>query len=122
MMVIFEKLSKRQQAYVEVCKRFGITIGDDSYSGGEDAGLYFAVLIDENVECAPEREVMRYCVVTVHGDHYYAFPDCDTLREAKRAAIANASDDLYYELPEEIINLDTGKRYMAAITAKWVEA
>jgi len=32
------------------------------------------------------------------------------------------SYDLYYELPEEIVDLDTGKRYMAAITAKWVEA
>lgn len=121
--MIYDDLTERQQAYRAVCERFWIKIGDAHTSSGEDSALYFSAIVDgEMIE--PEQEVKRYCAVTIGqgssgDDIYYAYADFDTLEGAQAKAARNIADDIFSELPMQIIDLDTDESYTPIISVEW---
>jgi hypothetical protein len=111
-------LSPRQLAYLKLCERHGIVIGDDSSSAGEDAALYFSYG-GEPPDCVVE----RFAAVTVAGDFRYAYPDFSTLADAAAGAVKNIADDVFMEAPLCVADLDTGERfYPQWDTLQWLRS
>lgn len=123
-------LSARQQALLALCTHHDIVVGDPRGGTGSDVALYFPKrvgpsLLDPEPTIAPaELEPDRYCAITYcaithHEDHHYLYPLYGTVRAAKARAVEFIVNDTFVEMPLAVVDLDTGKRWDAAITATW---
>lgn len=113
-------LSPRQLSLVALCDTHALLIGDKRTCAGEDAAVYFQLRHADDAEESPASvEPSRYCAVTFAQDHRYVYPLYDTLAAAKAAAVEHVGDDIYAELPLEVVDLDTGKCWKAEIATKW---
>lgn len=99
---IDETFAARCRALLALSKRHDIDL-DAPYSGAEDLGL----MLDGD----PDYPVERYALVTSSGgdEGGYRYIYCEpTLDAAKLHAFDNIDDDIYAELPIEIVDLDGG--------------
>jgi hypothetical protein len=65
-------------------------------------------------------EIHRFVVITRHGDFVYAYPYFHDLGVAKHKAREHIGDDIFYEVPEVIVDLETGdKHYPQWHTLEW---
>ncbi len=124
------ELSARQRALLALCSSLDITVGDPRSGTGTDAALYFprrvgpSLLDPEPRVAASELEPDRYCAITycaiTHDeDRHYLYPLYGTLRAAKARAVEFIVNDTFVEMPLAVVDLDTGRRWDAAITATW---
>jgi hypothetical protein len=111
-------LSARQSALLELCDVYGVPVGNYSTVSGEETLVYFPTVADE-VRSPAVEALARYCAVTRNGDVHFVTPLYATLRGAKERAAHYISDSIFDELPVAVVDLDTGRRWDASLTAKW---
>lgn len=102
-------MNARVDKYKTILAEFGIDPTDDSYSGGEDAGLHLS----------GESPIERFCVVTRHESFVYAKAIWPDLESAQAAAVEYIADDTFFEVPVAIIDLDTGERFAPVMEIPW---
>jgi hypothetical protein len=122
------ELSRRQKALLALCTEYDIVVGAPRSASGSDANLYFPRLVEPSLldpdarVAPPEINPARYCAVTYHEDRHYLYPLYATLRDAKARAVEFIVNDTFTEMPLCVVDLQTGKRWDAAITATWKSA
>lgn len=96
----------RRKALRALCEKHYLLIKIDGEhwdtSAQEDIAEYF----NEH-----KLEIARYAVVTRHDDVFYVKPCAYDLTDAYQRAMENINDSIFYEVPVEVVNLDTGQRW-----------
>lgn len=97
--------TKRRDAFARLLAAYGL--GPTDYDEGEEE--------DPRPYLDGELSVLPWALVTVnytsHGEAKYFFLLFDAIGEAMERGVRFAQDDIFEELPVEVVNLDTGASF-----------
>jgi hypothetical protein len=98
--------AERLERFKALMDHYSMSPTDYDEGEEEDPRPYFA----------GEQELAQYvCVTTNYSSHgeakQFFLPTFDTLDAAKARAVEYTTDDIFEELPETIVDLDTGEQW-----------
>ena len=88
----------RLQRLDDMLTRYGMKVDDYDEEVEEDLRPYFR----------GEKEVGMWCCVTMHDEKPFFLPEFDNIEAAQSRAIEFARDNIFQEVPEAVVNMDTG--------------
>lgn len=93
-------------------------VSPDDYDEGEEE--------DPQLYLSGEERIERYCVVTINWSSrscatYFYLPTYRTMSSAKERAEYFDRDDMFEEVPDRIVDLDTGRVIRAEPSYRWHE-
>ena len=91
----------RREAFRQLIEVHGMDPDDPQTTGDEDAAEYLD----------GEKPLCRFCILSMAGEHSYAYADADTLDAAKTQAATLADDIGWGETVLSIVDLDTNEHW-----------
>lgn len=89
----------RREAFKALLARYGAEAENYDTECEEDPRPYLS----------GEKPCGRYVCVTMHGEKPFFLPEFDDIEAAVARAVEYVTDDIFAEIPAEIVDLDTGE-------------